>query len=213
MESARPRAEPVTTARLTEVTARMIRERGVEAVTMRGVADELGVRAASLYHHIADKDALMDLVLAAVGEQFGSTFNAAFRSVATLDQYLDCERRVSMSLWDYYLEHPGVAGLVLDRMLAAKPRPGPIAAAVAAEVEALVRLGVPVPDATRIHETCVRWALAMLAAETAHPQPTHTPDRRLFADGLDLLLDGVRRFVARSTATTPDQLTEPATCM
>ena len=33
---------------------------GLEALTMRGLARELGVEAMSLYHHVANKDALLD---------------------------------------------------------------------------------------------------------------------------------------------------------
>jgi AcrR family transcriptional regulator len=31
-------------------------ERGIAALTMRNLAQELGVEAMSLYHHVADKD-------------------------------------------------------------------------------------------------------------------------------------------------------------
>ncbi|PPJ30759.1 TetR family transcriptional regulator [Nocardia nova] len=39
---------------------------GVEAVTMRRVAQELGVEAMSLYHHVPNKDAILDGVVDAV---------------------------------------------------------------------------------------------------------------------------------------------------
>jgi AcrR family transcriptional regulator len=35
-------------------------QHGLEAVTMRSVADALGVQAMSLYHHVANKDAILD---------------------------------------------------------------------------------------------------------------------------------------------------------
>jgi hypothetical protein len=42
-------------------TALAIADRhGIEALTMRGLASELGVEAMSLYHHFASKDALLD---------------------------------------------------------------------------------------------------------------------------------------------------------
>lgn len=33
---------------------------GLDALTMRGIADELGVEAMSLYHHVPNKDAILD---------------------------------------------------------------------------------------------------------------------------------------------------------
>jgi AcrR family transcriptional regulator len=39
---------------------------GVEAITMRQVAQELGVEAMSLYHHVPNKDAILDGVVDAV---------------------------------------------------------------------------------------------------------------------------------------------------
>lgn len=43
---------------------------GLEAVSMRRVAREVGVEAMSLYHHVKDKDDLLDGICAAVMAQF-----------------------------------------------------------------------------------------------------------------------------------------------
>ncbi|MFH8629265.1 TetR/AcrR family transcriptional regulator [Streptomyces lydicus] len=40
----------------------LIDDRGYEALTMRALADRLGVRGASLYHHIGSKDDILDAV-------------------------------------------------------------------------------------------------------------------------------------------------------
>lgn len=44
-------------------------EAGLDAVTMRGLAERLGVEAMSLYHHVANKEALLDGVAELVVEQ------------------------------------------------------------------------------------------------------------------------------------------------
>ncbi len=44
---------------------------GIGAVTMRNLAQELGVEAMSLYHHVANKEALLDGVVDAVVEEIG----------------------------------------------------------------------------------------------------------------------------------------------
>lgn len=51
------------------VARRILDAEGWDAVTMRRLADEMGIRAPSLYKHLKDKDELRtDLVAAAIGE-------------------------------------------------------------------------------------------------------------------------------------------------
>ena len=63
-----PRGIPVPPRKLTPqavvTTALALADRhGLEALTMRGLARELGVEAMSLYHHFASKDALLDAMV------------------------------------------------------------------------------------------------------------------------------------------------------
>lgn len=46
-----------------EAAVRVADRGGIEAVTMRRVAQELGVEAMSLYHHVPNKDAILDGVV------------------------------------------------------------------------------------------------------------------------------------------------------
>jgi AcrR family transcriptional regulator len=46
--------------RVIEAALRIMDEEGLDAVSMRRVAHELGVEAMSLYHHVGDKDELLD---------------------------------------------------------------------------------------------------------------------------------------------------------
>jgi AcrR family transcriptional regulator len=52
--------EPLTRARVVEAALRLMDEEGLEAVTMRRVAREVGVEAMSLYNHVEDKEDLLD---------------------------------------------------------------------------------------------------------------------------------------------------------
>jgi AcrR family transcriptional regulator len=51
---------PVNLARTLEVALAVADSDGIEAVTMRRLARELGVEAASLYHHVKGKDEILD---------------------------------------------------------------------------------------------------------------------------------------------------------
>lgn len=53
----------VTKDRLFETALAIVDAEGLEALTMRRLASEVGVEAASLYHHVPNKDALLDGVL------------------------------------------------------------------------------------------------------------------------------------------------------
>ena len=59
---------PLTRDRVLQAALGLADEGGVEAVSMRKIADELGVKAMSLYNHVANKDdvidGILDLVLA-----------------------------------------------------------------------------------------------------------------------------------------------------
>lgn len=57
------RETPLTKDELYERALRIVDEEGLEALTMRRLAADVGVEAASLYHHVPNKDALIDGVL------------------------------------------------------------------------------------------------------------------------------------------------------
>ncbi len=51
---------PLTRERALQAAVALADSRGIEAVTMRGLARDLGVEAMSLYHHVANKDDILD---------------------------------------------------------------------------------------------------------------------------------------------------------
>jgi AcrR family transcriptional regulator len=62
----RERREPLSANAIVRVALAIADADGAEAVSMRRVATELGVGTMSLYHHVADKEALLDLMSDAV---------------------------------------------------------------------------------------------------------------------------------------------------
>jgi AcrR family transcriptional regulator len=85
----RSRARRVlSTEAIVETALRIADEEGADAVSMRRVASELGVGTMSLYHHVGDKDELLELMSDAIsgellvpGEILGD-WRAALRAIA-----------------------------------------------------------------------------------------------------------------------------------
>ena len=64
--SAAPAAErrgECSSVALLEIAAQLIRDRGYAGTTMRRIAEEAGIKAASIYHHYASKDEIVERVL------------------------------------------------------------------------------------------------------------------------------------------------------
>ena len=60
---------PLTRERVLQAAVALADRDGIEALTMRNLAQELGVEAMSLYYHVANKEAVLDgIVEAVVGE-------------------------------------------------------------------------------------------------------------------------------------------------
>lgn len=66
---------PLTAGRVFHAAIALADEDGIEALTMRNLASRLGVEAMSLYHHVANKEALldgvMDVVVQEIEEELG----------------------------------------------------------------------------------------------------------------------------------------------
>ncbi|PIV49841.1 MAG: TetR/AcrR family transcriptional regulator [Flavobacteriaceae bacterium CG_4_8_14_3_um_filter_34_10] len=52
------------------VAAKLFKEKGYSAVTMRDIAEALGIKAASLYNHIQSKQEILDTIIIKIAEQF-----------------------------------------------------------------------------------------------------------------------------------------------
>jgi TetR/AcrR family transcriptional regulator, tetracycline repressor protein len=167
----------------------VIAERGVEGLTMSALAERLGVRSPSLYHHVRDKAELLDLV---AREPFGA-FAAdrdAYDDVASVDEWIALTTSGSLRLRDFYASHPGLAALVQATATRDRDRgTGSRSALVAAQIQALIRLGVSEAEAREAFQACARWTLAAVAAED---HVAGGPDDDLFRRGLNWLLYGVR---------------------
>src|ERR1700742_778151 len=57
---------PVTRERIVTVALELLDEAGLDGLTLRRLADRLGIRAPTLYWHVRNKRELLDLLAAAI---------------------------------------------------------------------------------------------------------------------------------------------------
>lgn len=178
-------AAGITVTAIADAALAVIRADGVDGLTMRSVAERLHVRAPTLYHHVRNKSDLLDLIARNAFDQFAAD-NAAYEKLRTIDEWIELTRSGSLELRAFYAGHPGLAGLIQSKATPDRDQgDGSRAELIRAQIDALVRLGVPEPEARHLFEVTARWSLAAVVAESAD-----SPD--IFTDGLDLFLYGVR---------------------
>ncbi|WP_052665374.1 TetR/AcrR family transcriptional regulator [Nitriliruptor alkaliphilus] len=105
--------QPLSRDRVLSAAIAVADRGGVEAITMRRVAQELGVEAMSLYHHVANKDAILDGVVDAV-------FSAIELPSTDGDDWRDAMRARARSAREVLSQHRWALGLLDSRR-----EPGP----------------------------------------------------------------------------------------
>jgi AcrR family transcriptional regulator len=196
-------------AELTSVAVAVADRDGLDAVSMRRVAAELGTGPASLYRYVASRDDLLDLMADSVAAEFELTG----RTGGWLADLLDVGRQAR----EIMLRHSWLPGLVISRgalgprgadlleyvlgVLADQPADG------IAKVEAFAMV-MAVTAAYVQHETTAGLAeqqrqaayLERVAADGGHPQiaallagagPSAAPDQDRFAPVLARVLTGL----------------------
>lgn len=67
--------------------AKLFKEKGYSAVTMRDIAQALDIKAASLYNHIKSKQEILVLIIIEIAEEFTNTINKIVVSeIATIEK-------------------------------------------------------------------------------------------------------------------------------
>ena len=136
---ARPRQPVLSRQRIVEVATAILDADGLEALSTRRLAHELGVRAPSLYNHFATKDAILDAVADAIIGQVDLHVFGRDDWPAALTEWARTYRRALAA-------HPNAVPF-LARGPALRPAALTIADAV---YGALVEAGWPAGHATRI---------------------------------------------------------------
>lgn len=201
--------EPLSRARIVEAALRLSAAGTLEELSMRGLAEAMGVTPMALYRHVADKD---DIMLAVTNERLEQ------QTLPSPD-----------TPWPTYLRE---LALLLRALLRSEPavlgvfarRPVTVAAARArldAVVAVLTRGGFEADDAVRAYAAVHTYTLGFCSLEYARSQgggPAHDVElfqraaqiasfvtETQFEYGLNAIIDGLKTGVAaRAAADPPD---------
>lgn len=96
---------PLSKERVLRAAVRLADAGGIESLTMRKLARELGVEAMSLYHHVAGKDDILDgIVDLVVGEMDVATEDTDWKAAI---------RQSAISTHEVLLRHPWACSLMM----------------------------------------------------------------------------------------------------
>ena len=109
--------EPLTRERVAAAAVAIADAEGLGQVTMRRVATEVGVEAMSLYHHVANKEALLDSVAEALIGEVMAAVAAAEEAAPELDWARSLRRRF-LTARGVMLRHPWAPQLIGSRTTA-----------------------------------------------------------------------------------------------
>lgn len=176
---------PEATTRTEQIVAtalELLEVHGPDGVTMRAIAEHIGIRAPSLYKHVADKQ---QLEVAMIAEGFRLSADALS---AALHESQDPLTSLAAAYRDWALAHPHLYRLMTHRPLPRDELPAGVEDAAAAPV---VQVAGGDPDAAR-----ALWAFAhgMTALEVAGRFPPDADLDAAWRAGINAL---------RSLATSP----------
>lgn len=192
-------AAGVSIAAIVSAALDVIAEVGVAGLTMRAVAERLEVRAPTLYYHVRNKDELLQMLARDALASFDED-REAYDRVQTLPDWIALTTSGTLRLRRFYAGHPGLAALIQSTATPGREQGGGARAAlVRAQIDALVRLGVPLTEARKIFETSARWTMAAVAADNVAPTESKRNDA-LFRRGLEWLMHGLLADAQRQSA-------------
>jgi AcrR family transcriptional regulator len=163
--------------RILDAAMALVDHDGIEALSMRRIAQQLDVWPMSLYRYFHDKDELLEALGDATAEQVDLPDpDAPWREQAA---------ELLRGLRAAFARHPGTAGLRVD-----SPRHTPAAHRISEAGLALLRhAGFDEPEAARAWQALLSYTAGFPGLHQVWQGPGATPDD--FDYGLQRLLDGL----------------------
>jgi AcrR family transcriptional regulator len=100
---------------IVEAALRVVAADGGDALTMRRVAEEIGVSASALYGYVANKEELVQLVLEQIMLEIPVPVDGAGSDRPEAD-WQDLIRNFARQMYAMFRRHPGVAALTMGRV-------------------------------------------------------------------------------------------------
>lgn len=166
MTQAARRDSPVTRDEVVEAALRLIEDRDVTALSMRRLAAELGVAVTSIYWHVGNRDALLDLLVERLLADMGDVRPAGRTPRARISSLL---RQWRQRLWD----RPHLIAVAHERGQTAAMFQ-PLQAALSAELRTVGLLGREAANAIRVLQVHVVSSVVMARAAERGPDTNPT---------------------------------------
>lgn len=96
---------PLSRSRVLATAVALADREGIDSVTMRSVAQEVGVEAMSLYHHVSNKNDLLDGIIDAVAAEIHGAVSALEPPTEASEWKLALRRQI-LTARDVLLRHP-----------------------------------------------------------------------------------------------------------
>jgi len=181
-------ADRLTVDQIVAAALRLTKAHGLASLTMRTLADDLGVTPMATYYYVRNKTELVDLVLEAV---MSSVPVPAPSSGTWSERMWQLNRATHKAT----AAHPGLAEALLDRP------PTPAAKRhIQATIDCLIEAGFSPAEAQLAYTTFESCMFGRMAVERAHRAPVSTDTAYRWA--FDTLIAGFEARIA-STRTAP----------
>jgi AcrR family transcriptional regulator len=105
---------PLSRERVLGAAVKVADEGGIESLTMRRLAEELGAEAMSLYYHVANKEDVLDGVVDVITWEINDAVDR-IRAPSTGPEWKTAVRRRILSARQVLLRHPWAPGLLETR--------------------------------------------------------------------------------------------------
>ncbi len=103
-----------TKLKIQQEALRLFAKRGYQAVSIRDICKEVGIKESSIYYHYKNKQAILDAILEQAEEialQMESNFNHVFSKITSIEEEAFC--KVAVNLLEKYLLNELVYPLIM----------------------------------------------------------------------------------------------------
>ncbi|HIY66496.1 MAG TPA: TetR/AcrR family transcriptional regulator [Candidatus Agrococcus pullicola] len=178
-----PAPQRVTHEEIVSAARAIVERDGVEQLTMRALADALGVKPPSLYKRLRDRRDVIRLVAEDGIAQLTNALNAI---APTPSQAPDRLRSIARAVREFGLEHPGTYALIFDPRISGEIEPAGLRSAVQPVLDVLASEGHDDPlSGARV---LTAWLHGFVSMEVAGAFRFGGSTEVAFEDGLGCIL-------------------------